>query len=87
VRLDEADYDIDSFALEHVRVFDHRVGLADSWCRADVDAEPRADGVLQRCQHLFAVPTRGFGHIGILARAFGARAALYELFMAFCGIR
>ena len=54
VGLDESDHDVDAFAPERVRVFDHRVGLADARRGADVDAETGTLIVLQLRQRLLA---------------------------------
>ena len=83
VRLDVPNDDVDAVTPKCVRVLDHRVGLADARCGADVDAETGSLIRLDLGEHLFASRSASILHGFILARRISSQAALYELFMVF----
>jgi hypothetical protein len=83
VRLDVPNHHVDAITPKCVRVLDHRVGLADSRCGANVDAETGALVCLDLGEHLFAGGSASILHGFILARRISTEAALYELFMVF----
>ena len=73
VGLDESDHDVDAFASERVRIFDHRVGLADAWRGANVDAETGTLSLLQLRQRLLARGAALLQHGSMLTREGGAK--------------
>jgi len=84
VGFDEPDHDIDAFATECVRVFQHRIGFAHARCGADVDAKPcLSTGLKLRQQLLCTRPILLWHHL-MLTRGIGTGCSPYELFTAFC---
>ena len=83
VGFDEADDDVDAARLQRARVLEHRVGLADTWRGADVDAQPRAVLLLEPLEQLLRRRAHGIGTRAIVHSDRARRPEPYGLFTAF----
>ena len=82
VGLDEPNHDIDAVAAQCMGIFNHRIGLADAWRRADIDAQSGALLGQELRQHLLSAGTTCFSHRSTSYCASSCPGpGLYELFM------